>query len=82
MIHPETIESIREIISGVIARMGIQADIEVREQPDTIVYNIRTADSNMLIGQHGVNLSALLAIIRRWFFAQCPRTSEGWSTQR
>src|SRR3989344_2398172 len=64
MIHPETIESIREIISGVIARMGIQADIEVREQPDTIVYNIQTADSNMLIGQHGVNLSALQYICR------------------
>lgn len=64
MIKADTIERIKEIIRSVIGQMGIQADIEIREQPDTTVFNIRTSDSNMLIGQYGVNLNALQYICR------------------
>jgi spoIIIJ-associated protein len=64
MIEANTLKSIKEIIAGVIEKLGIEADIEVREQPDTVVFNIRTPDSNMIIGQHGVNLSALQYICR------------------
>ena len=44
--------------------MGIKAEIEVREQPETVVFNIRTSETNMLIGKYGVNLNALQYLAR------------------
>lgn len=64
MINAEASERIKEIIVSIIRKMGIEADIEIREQPDTTVFNIRTNDSNMLIGQYGVNLNALQYVCR------------------
>jgi spoIIIJ-associated protein len=60
---------IQEITQGVIEQMGFDAQVMLREpvcegQGDFIC-NIRVeGDSNLLIGQHGVNLQALQHVIR------------------
>src|SRR3989344_6751101 len=65
MINQESIEAIKEILEDLLRGMGIKAELEVREQAQTsLVFNIRTEDSHILIGQHGVNLSALQYICR------------------
>src|SRR3989338_4181864 len=64
MIKSEAIESVKDVISGIIEKMGVEGTIEIREHPETVVFNIRTRDSNMLIGQHGINLAALQYICR------------------
>ena len=64
MVREETIETIKHIIKELIGKMGIETDIEIREQSDTVVFNVRSSDSNMLIGQHGINLSALQYLCR------------------
>ena len=65
MMNQESIEAIKEILEDLLRGMGIKAELEVREQAQTsLVFNIRTEDSHILIGQHGVNLSALQYICR------------------
>lgn len=64
MTREESIEKTKAVIADMIAKIGIVADIEVREQADTTVFNIRTDDSNILIGQYGINLSALQYVCR------------------
>ena len=64
MSKSDAIEKIKGIIIGLLQKMGLEADLEVREQTETVVFNIRTDDSHMLIGKHGVNLYALQYIVR------------------
>lgn len=64
MSSQEAIEKVKIIILDLINQMGIEADIEIREQPGTVVYNIRTEDTNMLIGRFGINLQSLQYICR------------------
>lgn len=62
-------DRVRDIVASIIDRMGFEAQISVREpicegQGDFIC-NIRVEeDSNLLIGQHGINLQALQHIVR------------------
>ncbi|OGE86129.1 MAG: hypothetical protein A3J48_02720 [Candidatus Doudnabacteria bacterium RIFCSPHIGHO2_02_FULL_46_11] len=64
MPREDSIENIKQVITDLVSKMGIKADIEIREQQDTVVYNLRTNDTNMLIGKHGINLHALQYLAR------------------
>ncbi len=48
--------------------MGFDGEVEIKESDgesaDTVVCNVKTADSNFLIGQYGVNLQSLQHIAR------------------
>lgn len=57
-------QTILQILNDIFKRMDIVADIEMRLQDETVIFNIKTPDSAMLIGQYGVNLNALQYLAR------------------
>ncbi|MFA6973940.1 MAG: R3H domain-containing nucleic acid-binding protein [Parcubacteria group bacterium] len=62
-------EVIREVVEGLVKQMGFTAEVEIKkaeteEEKETIVCNIKTEESNFLIGQYGVNLQSLQHIAR------------------
>ena len=66
-ISEENKKEIEQIIKELVEKMGIECEIEIKEveteeQPE--VFNVKTKDSNYLIGQYGVNLQALQHIAR------------------
>jgi spoIIIJ-associated protein len=62
-------ETIKEAVQGLVSKMGFAAETEIKkvvmeEGAESIVCNIKTEDSNFLIGQYGVNLQSLQHIAR------------------
>jgi len=60
---------IRETTAELLAKMGFKVEIDIEKNvteasPEIINCNIRTNESNFLIGQYGVNLYSLQHIIR------------------
>jgi spoIIIJ-associated protein len=59
---------VKEVIEELVNKMGIACEVEADEieqnEQKTLVFNIKTAESNYLIGQYGVNLQALQHIAR------------------
>jgi spoIIIJ-associated protein len=65
----KSIEIIEEIIKELMEKAGFPSEIEIKEQKtedgEGIICNIKTTeDSNLLIGQYGVNLQAFQHIAR------------------
>jgi spoIIIJ-associated protein len=64
----ETEKIIKETVAGLVGKMGFESEVEIKtqesENESMIVCNIKTADSNFLIGQYGVNLQSLQHIAR------------------
>lgn len=60
--------AIKAKITELLEKMGFSCEIEVEKEPEegkeNIIYNIKTEESNFLIGQYGVNLQALQHITR------------------
>lgn len=62
-------QEIKEIVQEVVNKMGFKAEVEIEktsseEGQETITCNIKTEESNFLIGQYGVNLQSLQHIAR------------------
>jgi spoIIIJ-associated protein len=61
-------EKIKEIVGALVEKMGLSCEIEFIENKESddngLVCNIKTKDSNFLIGQYGINLQALQHIAR------------------
>ena len=60
---------IREAVSSLLEKMNIENELEINlvsqeEGRDNFLCNIKTRESNYLIGQYGVNLQALQHIAR------------------
>lgn len=61
---------IKEVVGGILSKMGFSFEIEIVKERDSeqeaenIVCNIKTEESNFLIGQYGVNLQSLQHIAR------------------
>jgi spoIIIJ-associated protein len=59
---------IRETVQDMVEKMGFRAEVETKEslsEEDAVtICNIKTEDSNFLIGQYGVNLQSLQHIAR------------------
>jgi spoIIIJ-associated protein len=67
--NEEELESrVKEEVESLIAKMNFVSEVEVKkvveEDGETLICNIKTKDSNYLIGQYGVNLQALQHIAR------------------
>lgn len=60
----EKYETIKQVIVDILQHMGIEAEIENRFLEETVIFNLRTKDSGMLIGQYGANLAALQYLAR------------------
>ncbi|KKR21822.1 MAG: Single-stranded nucleic acid binding R3H domain protein [Candidatus Moranbacteria bacterium GW2011_GWA2_39_41] len=66
-------EVVREAVEGLLQKMGFDCEIEVAREKEeekngeikeVVVCNIKTEESNFLIGQYGVNLQSLQHIAR------------------
>lgn len=57
-------ETIRQILRALLEQMGIVAEIETRLADEIPIFDLKTSDSNLLIGQHGGNLAALQYLVR------------------
>jgi spoIIIJ-associated protein len=58
-------EKASEFLIGVLERMGISADIEVKEEEDRIVLEVQTADTEVVIGRRGVVVDALQHVVNK-----------------
>lgn len=68
-IDTDKAERVREITQALIEKMGFEAEVSVRESvcdgTGEFICNISVdGSSNLLIGQHGVNLQALQHLVR------------------
>lgn len=57
-------EIVKAVLRSLLAYMEIVADIEIEEHTGVELFNLKTADSSILIGQHGGNLAALQYLTR------------------
>lgn len=55
----------REFLEGVLSRMGIEASIDVREEPERIVLDVRGPEAGLVIGKKGQTLDALQYLVAR-----------------
>ena len=52
-----------DFLQGVLERMGISADIDVKEEADKIVLEIQTANADVIIGRKGQVVDALQHLV-------------------
>jgi len=57
-----------DFLMGVLDRMGISADIDVKEEEDRIVLEIQTGDTELIIGRKGQVVDALQHLVGKVVF--------------
>jgi spoIIIJ-associated protein len=58
-------EKASEFLLGVLERMGISADIDIKDDPDKTVLEIQTKDTELVIGRRGVVMDALQHLVNK-----------------
>ena len=58
-------ERASDFLLGVLERMGVSADIDVREEADKVVLDIQTKDAELIIGRRGVVIDALQHLVNK-----------------
>src|SRR3954462_5552297 len=58
-------EKASEFLLGVLERMGITADIDIKDDSDKTVLEIQTKDSELVIGRRGVVMDALQHLVNK-----------------
>ena len=58
-------EKASEFLLGVLERMGISADIDVKDDTDKTVLEIQTQDTELVIGRRGVVIDALQHLVSK-----------------
>jgi spoIIIJ-associated protein len=58
-------EKASEFLLGVLERMGITADIDIKDDNDRTVLEIQTADTEVVIGRRGVVIDALQHLVNK-----------------
>ena len=58
-------EKASDFLLGVLERMGISADIDIKEEADRVVLEIQTADTELVIGRRGVVIDALQHLVNK-----------------
>jgi spoIIIJ-associated protein len=59
-----------DFLQGVLERMGISADIDVKEEEDKIVLEIQTSDAELIIGRKGQVVDALQHLVGKVVFRE------------
>ncbi len=62
---PETLAAAKEILLGILSRMGIEAQVTVEDTPEAISLTLRGADEGLLIGKRGQTLDALQYVVNK-----------------
>jgi spoIIIJ-associated protein len=63
-------EKASEFLLGVLERMGISADIDIKDNTDNTVLDIQTQDTEIVIGRRGVVLDALQHLVNKAVFKE------------
>jgi spoIIIJ-associated protein len=63
-------EKASEFLLGVLERMGITADIDIKDDSDRTVLEIQTGDTELVIGRRGVVLDALQHLVNKAVFKE------------
>jgi spoIIIJ-associated protein len=63
-------EKASDFLLGVLERMGISADIDVKDDTDRTVLEIQTADTELVIGRRGVVIDALQHLVNKAVFKE------------
>jgi spoIIIJ-associated protein len=58
-------EKASEFLLGVLERMGISADIDIKDDTDKTVLEIQTKDTELVIGRRGVVMDALQHLVNK-----------------
>ena len=58
-------EKASEFLLGVLERMGISADIDIKDDTDKTVLEIQTKDTEVVIGRRGVVMDALQHMVNK-----------------
>jgi spoIIIJ-associated protein len=58
-------EKASEFLLGVLERMGITADIDIKDDTDKTVLEIQTSDTELVIGRRGVVMDALQHLVNK-----------------
>jgi spoIIIJ-associated protein len=58
-------EKASEFLLGVLERMGISADIDIKDDNDKTVLEIQTKDTELVIGRRGVVMDALQHLVNK-----------------
>jgi len=72
----DVIEKASEFLLGVLERMGISADIDIKDDGDRTVLEIQTADTELVIGRRGVVIDALQHLVSKAVFKERGERSE------
>lgn len=67
-------EKASEFLLGVLERMGISADIDVKDDADKTTLEIQTGDTELVIGRRGVVIDALQHLVNKAVYKE--RTTE------
>ena len=61
-------EKIKEVVQALVEKMGFPCEVEIMENQEgnerSLICNIKTKESNFLIGQYGINLQSLQHMAR------------------
>src|SRR5262245_19229889 len=63
-------EKASEFLLGVLERMGISADIDIKDDTDKTVLEIQTGDTEVVIGRRGVVIDALQHLVNKAVFKE------------
>src|SRR3954449_5079924 len=63
-------EKASEFLLGLLERMGISADIDIKDDNDRTVLEIQTADTELVIGRRGVVIDALQHLVNKAVFKE------------
>lgn len=58
-------EKASEFLLGVLERMGISADIDIKDDADKTILEIQTKDTELVIGRRGVVMDALQHLVNK-----------------
>ena len=58
-------EKASEFLLGVLERMGISADIDIKDDSDKTTLDIQTPDTELVIGRRGVVIDALQHLVNK-----------------
>jgi len=56
---------IQEILVGLLEKMGIEAEVSIREEPEATLVKVEVPEPDLLIGHHGETLDSLQHLVVR-----------------
>jgi spoIIIJ-associated protein len=70
-------EKASEFLLGVLERMGISADIDIKDDNDKTTLEIQTKDTELVIGRRGVVMDALQHLVNKVIYRDRPSGDRG-----